>query len=310
MSLRVLPPWVIVTISFGLTASTAFAQPPRNRNPVMPQMQPIKKEGKLLTASPTQIQLSTNANETIFVMVVPKTQVSVTGTAEQDYLKSGVTVEFVAEVAKGGAVKDKITHLLVISPTSDRPIGLFSPESATPGKNGENDEGEKAKPLLPDPGMGELAPTKGRKPRSKKEADLFGADPLAKPSKGHNTAPQFPGTFTVRGTIRLCKNGAITVAAGHGPTIKAELASDVTIDVDMADVRVAQRDDKVTVSGLVSQARPNMVIAESITIELTNPLSGAKKHATRPERPAKTPATHAGKAKKGAGDADSFPGGE
>ena len=33
---------------------------------------------------------------------------SVTGTAEQDYLKSGVTVEFVAEVDKTHTVKDKI----------------------------------------------------------------------------------------------------------------------------------------------------------------------------------------------------------
>jgi len=303
MSFRILSSGVVVFSVAFLAVSTALAQ--RNNNPAMQQrmqgMQPIKTGGTLIAATPSQIQIATNTNQTMYVMVMPSTQISVTGTAEQDYLKSGVTVEFVAEVAKGGAVKDKISHLVVVTPTTERPVGLYPPESAAPDK-----KGDKAEPLAADAGIGDAPPAKGRKPHGKKEADPFGADPLAnKPSKGHGAAPQFPGTFSVRGTIKLCKNGAISVAAGHGPTIKGELASDITIDVDMADFRAAQRDDKVTVSGKCSQARPNMVMAESIAIELANPLSGTKKHAAH----AKTPAAHTGKAKKGAADADDLLGG-
>ncbi len=302
MSLRVLSYGVVFSVVF-LLASTALAQ--RNNNPAMQRMQnmqPIKTGGTLITATPSQLQISTNTNQTMYVIVMPNTQISVTGTAEQDYLKSGVTVEFVAEVAKGGAVKDKISHLVVVTPTTERPVGLYPPESAAPDKKGD----ENAKPKGADAGLGDAPPAKGRKSHGKKETDPLGGDASAsKPGKGHGTAPQFPGTFSVRGTIKLCKNGAISVAAGHGPTIKGELASDVTIDVDMADLRAAQRDDKVTVSGKCSQARPNMVMAESITIELANPLSGTKKHAAH----AKTPAARAGKAKKGAADGDDLLGG-
>jgi hypothetical protein len=110
-----------------------------------------------------------------------------------------------------------------------------------------------------------------------------------------------PGTFTVRGTIKMCKDGKLTVSPGRGPTIKATLASDVKIDVDVAEIRFAQRDDKVTVNGITTQARPDMVMAGSITIELANPLSSGKKHLNRA---AKTPAAHPSKAKKEAGDGD------
>ena len=98
----------------------------------------------------------------------------------------------------------------------------------------------------------------------------------------------------------MCKDGKITVSAGHGPTIKAELASDVMIDVDMADLHAVQPDDRVTVDGFASPALPNVVMAKSIKVELANPLSGAKKHASH----SKTPAAHAPKAKKGAADDD------
>ena len=44
-----------------------------------------------------------------------------------------------------------------------------------------------------------------------------------------------------------------------------------------------------------------MVLAQSIEVELANPLSGAKKHATRP---AKTPAARPAKTKKESSEAD------
>ena len=207
------------------------------------QPKPIKAGGTLVSVSQNQIQLSTNTNQKMFVMIRPETEVSVTGTAEQDYLKSGVNVEFVAEVDKTHTVKEKIVKLLIVSPTTERPAGLFAPDLATPSKSekGENG-GDGVKPLPHDPGIGDAPPPKGRKAGGKKEPDLFGADPLAsKPAKTRSSAPQFPGTFTVRGAIKMCKDGKITVSAGRGPTIKAELASDATIDVEMSDLRAATR---------------------------------------------------------------------
>jgi len=259
-------------------------------NPAMQRVQSIRTVGTLVSANQNQIQLATNTNQTIYVMMGPDTEVSVTGTAEQDYLKAGVCVEFVAEVDKSHTVKEKIIKLQVISLSADRPAGLLPPDFASVDKKA-------------DPGIGDTAPAKGSK---KKETDVFGDSSGRKPARTQSGAPQLPGTFTVRGTIKMCKDGKITVSAGRGPTVKAELDNDAKIDVDLADIRVAQRDDKITVNGLTSQARPNMVMAKSVKIDLANPLTGAKKHSTRS---AKTPVNRPAKAKKDTSEGDDLLGG-
>ncbi len=91
----------------------------------------------------------------------------------------------------------------------------------------------------------------------------------------------------------------MTVSTGRW-TIKATLADDATIDVDVADMSVVQHDDKVTVEGFAARTQPNRVMAESVKVELANPLTGAKKHGTHPS---KTPAT---KPKKGDSPEDVF----
>ena len=145
------------------------------------------------------------------------------------------------EIDKAHTVKEKIVRLTVIAPTT--PPGLFPPEFVT-SKKGDADGG-KAKPLAHDPGIAE-APAKGKKTRDK-DADTLSGD-LSSTGKSGKTQGG-PGTYTVRGTIKMCKDRKITVSAGRGPTVKAEFAGDVTIDVYMADVRLAQRDDQVTVEG-------------------------------------------------------------
>ena len=141
-----------------LLQSTAFAQFP-NREAMM-KPQPIKTGGKLVSTAQNQLQLSTNMNQTIYVMLRPETEVSVTGSADKDYLKSGVTVEFVAKVAKGHNVQEKVLHLTVISPTTE--LGLFPSDVAVgekPEKKAKGEKGKKAEanPLEADAG-GDAAP--------------------------------------------------------------------------------------------------------------------------------------------------------
>ena len=269
MSLRVLSSGVVALGLALLTVSTAPAQFPGNRRQ-QPQMDPIKTGGMLVLAGQDRLQLSTNTNQKILVMVRPDTEVSVTGTAELDYLKAGVVVEFVAEVDKLHKVKDEIIKMTVITPTAERPLGLSAPTFDAPEKKGEKNE--KAKPPAPDPGIG--PPAKGRKG----DADPLSGDPLAsKPAKGRGSAPQFPGTFTVRGTIKMCKDGNIKLSAGR-TSIQGKLKDDVVINVDMSDFHAAQPDDRVTVDGFNTKAAPNLVFAKSIAIKLANPLTGPKKH--------------------------------
>ena len=235
----------------------AAAQPIRRGNPgMMPAMSKSYK-GTLVSSSPSQLQISVDSKP-LYVMIGQNTQVSVTGAAEQEYLKPGLAVEFVAEVAKGGVVNDKIDHLTLVTISSDRPGGLLPPEAAASGKKAAKDD--QAQPAGPP--TGDAASGKTSKPRGGK--------------------PQLPGTYAVRGTLKMCKNGKISVAVTHGPLVKADLADGATIDVDLADVRLAQRDDAVTVKG--KQMRPGVIAAESVTIELANPLTG-KKHAKSTKTP-------------------------
>ncbi len=302
MSPRVLSSGVVALGVVLLTVSSALAQ--RNFNP---GMRPVKYSGTLTTVEQNRIQLSTNTNQTILVMIGSDAEVSVTGTADKEYLnsKSKLIVEFVADVDKGDKgfmVKDKLDHLTIVTPTADRPVGLSAAEFATPEKKGEKGDKPKAKEVQADPpapAAGEAAPAAPRKARGKKADDLFADDSSAgKPGKGRNSALKPPGTFTVRGTIKMGQNGLITVMAGHW-AIKAKLADDATIDVNMADIHFAQPDDQVTVSGAANPMRPNVVVAESVKIELAKPLTGVKKHAA-----------HSTKAKKDAPTADDLFGGK
>ena len=198
----------------------------------------------------------------------------------------------------------KIDHLTIVTPTTDRPVGLSAAEFATVEKKGEKGDKPKAKeaqadPLAPDPGAGEAAPAAPRKARGKKADDLFADDSSSgKPGKGRNSALKPPGTFTVRGTIKMSQNGLITIVAGRW-AIKAKLDDGATIDVNMADIHFAQPDDQVTVSGTANPMRPNVVMAESIKVEMAKPLTGVKKHAA-----------HSTKAKKDAPTADDLFGGK
>ena len=189
MSLRVLSLGFVTPIATLLMFSTVQAQLQRYGNQAlqqqqmqqmqMQQMQPIKSVGKLVTANANQIEIKNGAGQTVYVMIGQDTEVSVTGAADLDYLKSGVTVEFLAEVAKGGTVKQKIAHLSVVTPTTDRPIGLLSPDTiALDQKKAAKDDEEKANPVAPDNGVGKAAPAKGAK--SGKNDDLFGSTPAAK----------------------------------------------------------------------------------------------------------------------------------
>jgi hypothetical protein len=283
-------------------------------NQAMKQQRPqrMRTQGTFISANQSQLQLTTNTNQVMTIGLVQSTEVSVTGTAEQSYLKSGVLVEFVAEVPKGGAVAEKISQLTVVSPDADRPPGLYPPDTAPQKKSDPGDKGvgvpirgagaNPAKAAAADPGIGDdpVKPAKGTKKHAD-AGDLFGAAP----AKSKSGVLKPPGTFAVRATVKSCKDGKIMLGAGHNTSIKAELASDVTIDVDMTELRVVQRDDKVTVDGIGTQAQPTYVAAKTIKVELANPLTGSKK---RPSKTAKTPASDR-KAKKPAGDAADLLGG-
>ncbi len=258
MSRRIAVSGVFAFVLSLVNIFPAAAQPFRRGNQNMAPPKAVSLKGTLVSASANQLQITVDSKP-VYVAIGQDTEVSITGMAEPEYLKSGMGVEFVAEVAKGGVVSEKLDHLTLVTISStDRPSGLLPPSEGASKKKGDKDD--KAQPPAAAGGDAPDA-TSGKK------------------SKSHGGTPQLPGTYTVRGTLRMARNGKISLAVAHGPLVKAELAEGATIDVDLTDVRIAQRDDAVTVKG--NQVRPGMIAANSVTIALAAPLTG-KKHAKAP----------------------------
>ena len=223
-------------------------------------------------------------------MVGPETEVSVTGTAEQDYLKSGVTVEFVAEVDKTHTVKEKIVKLLIVSPTTERPVGLFAPEFATPSKSEKGEKGgEGVKPLPPDPGSATR-----RRPRDE-GGRQEGSRSVRRRSVGQQARQNTEQRPAVSRHVHRAGNDQDVQGRQDHRLGRPRPDDQGRIGQRRHDrrrhgrFRVAQPDDQVTVDGFASQAQPNMVMAKSIKIELANPLSGAKKHGRTPRPRPRTP---------------------
>src|SRR5262249_15868936 len=130
----------LAVIAATLAAASPAAAQPNVRNPRMQQqMQKTKTSGTLVSANASQMQVATSTNESVYVMVGQGSEVTITGTAEQDYLKPSMFVEFTAEVGKGGKVDAKIDHLTICSQSEDRPAGLSAPDLAPAKKKGTKD---------------------------------------------------------------------------------------------------------------------------------------------------------------------------
>jgi hypothetical protein len=87
---------------------------------------------------------------------------------------------------------------------------------------------------------------------------------------------QLPGTYVVRGTIKSLKDGKFVVKIARG-TVKAEVDDNAEINVDTSDLKFARKGDNVSVKG---RGNGTMVLAESVTVQGAEPLTGRKKPKT------------------------------
>jgi len=221
-----------------------------------PELEAFTAEGTIQAVTRGRIQMATDspdAAKSWTVMVDPKAVVHVTGTAEPDFLRAGLSVRFTAELDKGGVAKEKVQQLTIFTPSPENPPGV-RPE-------GESPAGDK--------------PAEGGRRRGS------GAD--NGPAAGKALAS---GVYTVAGRITSFRKGRLTVNAGRS-TVRADVADDVKIDVDFADYSVAKPGDKISVTkGTTFAGRPGLAQARELTIQLSEPLALAKKKPVRPKLPA------------------------
>jgi hypothetical protein len=128
-----------------------------------------------------------------------------------------------------------------------------------------------------------FTPKAGRQLGLFPEADAFQSAPAATDTKEKPAAIKLPATCTVRGKVKTFHAGSLSVTAGK-LNVKAELDDSATIEIDLSDVSLVAHGDKIAVKG--QAGRPGLVRAESVTIELAQPLTG-KKRAAKPAKPAK-----------------------
>jgi hypothetical protein len=209
---------------------------------------PFEAAGKLEAIGRNQVKIIDEAGKEWFIAFNQQTAVKTTGEATPEFLKPGLCVEFNAEVDAKGGVPGKVEALSIVTPSKDRPSGVFA-EGA--------DEAAKS----------------ATKPAAKTAAG-------AKAKKGATAGPAVMSK--VVGHVKSAKSGKIMVQAGR-TTVQFELGENAKISIDMADGAFASKGDKVEVKGMQMPNMPNQGQAQSVTITLAEPLGLSKKKAEAPK---------------------------
>jgi hypothetical protein len=178
------------------------------------------------------------------VYVQPTTSILVTGTADPEFLKVGLTVQFQANLDKDHKAKDSVGELTLVTPSRENPAGIFAPGSS-PQK-------------LSDPGSAGKA--------------------TAKPAEKGGTEPTFGGAGMSRVVGRITKlhDNALTIRAGT-KNVSIELAADLKIHVYLTDLKFASAGDSITIQGKEYKGKPGFCAADSLKITLAQPLTEKKK---------------------------------
>jgi len=217
------------------------AQAQQRRGGAKPQMSPFAAQGTVQAVKFGAIQMLTNTNQTWIVFVDQKSKISVTGTAEADFLRPGLFVQFSVELDKRGKAQAPVSKLTIFTPTEQAQIGIW-PVGSVPVPGAADN------PF----GAGAANP----QPRSK--------GPVA-------------GEYAVHGRITSVRKDKYTVYAGRG-AVQIELADIPQINVDFADYSVVQKGDAITVSrGQFPQGMMGRAKASELSIVLSDPLTGPRK---------------------------------
>ena len=103
------------------------------------------------------------------------------------------------------------------------------------------------------------------------------------PKKGPASAT--PVSYTVAGRISAMHKGSMTVACGN-MTVKADVAPEATIKVEVADPTWAATGDKIEVKGYFLREGYGMVT--DMVVDIANPLTGPRKKGVKKPDPDKS----------------------
>ena len=204
--------------------------------------EPARCVGKLKGIAQGVLQVETDKGERMLVAIDPRAQeVSFIGEATPAFVQPGMLVQFSASLDKKGEAQEKINQLKVVSPKKEIQIGLQSEGGFAGGELFASGEDD------------------GKKKKKQRAADS--------------------GQYLVTGTVRSIKDGKMYVAAGA--VVKAELADNCQVSLDVADIRLAREGDNVEAEGWRYPNQATQMVARRVSITADKPL-GVEEKKRRP----------------------------
>jgi hypothetical protein len=236
----------------GLVAPTiAKAQyGARPRQPEQPQVQrqPVQCAATVKQVARGLVQVATDAGEQWVVRVEARPQdISFTGSADSSFLRTGMWVRFNSKLTKRGQATEPLTSLTLFTPREGQEAGV----RAETGVGGGAAAGL----------FEETKPDANARPKGKSTEDVI---------------------YLVAGQItKISRQGELTVSA-RGTTVKADLADNVKISLDLSDLSYLRAGDKFDFEGWHIAGQNGQAVATRVNASAAQPLGEpAKKKAER-----------------------------
>jgi hypothetical protein len=240
---------VLALAGIALAAIPASAQVYGERRP--PQVE-IPREGLQCTGTVKQvgrgvIGLQTEAGDQWLVQVEARPQdLSFTGSADATFVKPGMWIRFTTKLTRRGDAQEPIATAEIYTPREGFGVGVY-PEGADAGGGGE--------------GGALFAPAGEEKPKPEPKAKVREEDIV----------------YRVGGQVsRISRLGELTINAG-GTSVKATLAEDAKISIDVADLSFLRVGDSIEVRGWYPAGTKGRAIANQVTASSAEPLSDPSK---------------------------------
>jgi len=225
------------------------AQGPYGQQPQQPNIprENLSASGVLKGARGQVLQMQTDAGQNWVIQVQPNrpSDVTFTGAAEPAWVRPGMLVQFSSKLSKRGQADEPITQLTVFTMKEGYQLGVLS-DTAIGGGEGAS-SGLFEEPM--------------EKPKEKK----------AKVKVDENTVYRVAGQIT-----KISRTGEMTINAA-GTTVKAELAEDAKVSVDVNDLAYAMPGDKVEVRGWYVAGQTGQAVGNQVSVSAAQPLAGPKK---------------------------------
>jgi hypothetical protein len=247
------------------TSAQVYGEGARRQQQEVPR-ENMQASGTVKGLQRGMIHLVTDAGDQWLVQVqaTRPQDVSFTGTAEPSFVKPGMWVRFQTKLSRRGDAAEPIDSVEVFTPREGYQAGVYA--DAASGGSGN-------------------------------AANLFGDDPQpeAKP-KTKPKANDEDTVYTVAGQVsKISRSGELTINAA-GTSVKAKLADEAKVRLDMAVLTFLREGDKIEVSGWHPAGQKGRAIATQVSASAAQPLADNSKKKKPPvaDKPAEAGAAEAG----------------